>query len=217
METNRMEAMDENEIITKILLPSLLKAAGRITEAEDVQPSADADGAPAVLIFLPEGAYSITVALLDEQEDLYRYTIEEPGFYKWSFPSTDLPEELELFPALIMLYERLRNVDYTSTDPVSTAYELSRLPALGEVLLSLGLTLARTVDEENRPCLVTVENNEIIRFSYGCTIPERMLTVLFIETKEGVCMIPEFSNVAEPEVYKRLLGAASSCFGDLPR
>ena len=208
MESNRKKQMDENEIITTILLPSLLNAAKKVPKAQNIQISADALGAPAVLLFMPNGTYSITVSLLTEHEDFYRYTVEEPGGWKWTFPSTDLPDDLEPFPALIDLYERLRKEEIRSTDPVSKMYEETRLPALQGILNELGLSCGRTTDEEGNPCLVVSENNEMIRFSYGCTIPERMLTVLFIGAEEGTCMIPEFANLPDAEVYGKLLEGA---------
>ena len=208
MENNKKKQMDENEVITEILLPSLMKAAEKVPKAQNIQISADALGAPAVLLFMPNGTYSIAVSLLAEHEDLYRYTVEEPGDWKWSFPSTDLPEDLELFPSLIDLYERLRNEEIKSKDPVSRMYEETRLPALQGILSELGLSCGRTTDEDGDPCLVVSENNEMIRFSYGCTIPEQMLTVLFIGAEEGTCMIPEFANLPDAEVYGKLLEGA---------
>ena len=140
-----------------------------------------------MLVFLETKVLQISCTIHTEGTSVYRYRVEEPGKWRLEFPSLYLPEDLPFFSDLPVLYERIRFGEWVPADEderpeaekrLPEMYERTRLTLLQRTLQELGITCGEGRDEAGRPCLVAVEANELIRFSYDYTIPERALTVL---------------------------------------
>jgi hypothetical protein len=209
--------MDNESIyITEKLMPSLLRAADEIEGAKGIAPTAGAHLEPAVLIFFEKRTLLISCSIYTEDTDVYRYQVEEPGKWKFSFPSLFLPYDLEFFPYLPFLYERIRcgepvpakEDDRTEIEKrIAEMYERTRLPALKGVLTELGVVCGEGVKEDGRPCLVSVEAGHVVRFSYDYTIPELELTVLVINSMDEEILIPEYKNLPPVSDYAKLFAA----------
>ncbi len=204
---------EEYSFITEVLLPSLLAAAAKIKEAKDFTPSAGIAGEPAVLVLTESGSLLISCTIYTEGTEVYRYQVEEPGKWKLSFPSLYLPEKLEFFPYLPVLYERIRfgervpaqKDERTETEKrVAEMYERTRLPALKEILSELGIKSGEGRKEDGNPCLVAVEGDRLIRFYYDYTFPELRLTVLVIASSDEEILIPEYGNPESASYYEEL-------------
>ena len=208
--------MDEElQYITNVLQSSLQNAAKKFAAKCEVMPSADPYGAPGVLLFRRSGPLLIACAPWADGTELIRYAVQEPGKWRWEFPAEELPENLPFFGRLPLLYDRIRfgqpapeqDNRQEAEKLIAQTYALTRLPALKEVLSDLGMETVSSVDEDGIPCLVAVEGDVFIRFSYEDSIPELELTVLRIRADETDLRIPEYGNIREAEDYKQFLEA----------
>ena len=206
--------MDEElKYIAEELQPSLLRAAEVFSADGTLYPSADPYGAPGVLLVRGKEKLLIACAPWADGTDLIRYVVQEPGKWRWEFPAEELPDELPFFGNLPILYDRIRfgePVPEQDNRPeaerlLAKTYALTRLPALREVLSSLGMETAESVDEYGTFCLVAVEAGVFIRFSYEDSIPELALTVLRIRAEETDLRMPEYGNIREAKAYEKLL------------
>ena len=208
------ETDEEIVFLREVLWPSLIRTCSVFEEGVRVMPSADAYGAPGVLLLWGEESLLISCAPWTDNTELLRYSVQEPGKWRWEFPAYDLPEKLPFFGRLPILYDRIRFGEPTPEDDTRSeaekilprVYAITRLPAFGEVLSELGMETVRSTDEDGTSCLVAVEGDVFIRFSYEDSIPELELTVLRIRTDEVDLRIPEYGNIRGGEEYRKLLG-----------
>ena len=208
--------MDEElQYITNVLQSSLQNAAKQFAAKCEVIPSADPYGAPGVLLFRDSGPLLIACEPWADGTDLIRFVVQEPGKWRWEFPAEELLEELPFFGWLPLFYDRIRFGEPTPEQDkrreaeklLAQTYALTRLPTLKEVLSDLGMETASSVDEDGIPCLVAVERDAFIRFSYEDSIPELELTILRIRADETDLRIPEYGNIREAEDYQQFLEA----------
>lgn len=217
--------MDESSFVMEVIIPSLMKATQKMRVATigertkhkmeddgfemvmvcDPEPSVDINGAPGVLLFFEDGTLQISVTPISEEGDLFLYRVAEQGYEDWTFPAAMLPEDMECFPLLKLLYDRIRFEKGERSD-MARLYEDTRLPALREALADLSMNTAETV-VEGRRVAVAMEEGEPIRFYYNHTIPELELTMLTVEFDDRFFWLPEFGEVPEKEYYSRVLSA----------
>ncbi len=224
--------MDESSFATDIMIPSFMEAAGKIklltigdikkqaveetagesssfepVMAYEPAPSVDIYGSPGVTLFFENETIQISATPIQEEEDIFLYRVVENGYEDWEFVAAMLPKEMEFFPFLPIMYDRMRSGDSERSDLVRS-YEDTRLPALREALAQLSM---RTVESEfeGRRVAIAIEEGGLIRFYYDYTIPELELTVLTVEFDGKTHYIPEYRGVSDAYFYGRILSVLS--------
>ncbi len=224
--------MDESNFATEVMIPSFMKAAEKIRVAtieelrnkgsgetsggegvyepvlvSEPEPSVDLYGAPGVLLFFAGGTIQISAAPIQEEEDLFLYRVVENGYEDWVFVAAMLPEDMEYFPLLPLMYDRMRFGGKERSD-MARLYEDTRLPALQEILVDLSM-MTVVSESDGRRVALAIEEGEPIRFYYDHTIPELELTILTVEFDGKTCRIPEFGGISDAGYYSRVLSALS--------
>jgi hypothetical protein len=210
--------MNENEYISDVLIPSLLKAAECIEGAKGFEESVDAAGLPAVLVHMEEDNYVISCIPASDEEEVYLYRVSETLFQSWEFIETVLPADLEVFPYLIRIYNVLRgiNVEKISFEGeqsgldaaaglVASSMEQTRLTSLSGILSELGLENVYSRTPEGRRCLVAMEEGEEVLFSYMAVLPDEDISLLCIEWDGKEALLPETGAPRDEETYRKVL------------
>jgi hypothetical protein len=143
-----------------------------------------------------------------------------PGLTAWEFLQASEPAELEVFPFLPDIYDVIRGekseaINFEgkapkeikkATDFIHRSYEEVRLSSLAGVLSELGMETVYSVTEDGRRCLVAMEDEEAILFSYIAVLPSQDVCLVKVEWDENMVLIPETGEVKDAEVYEKLLG-----------
>ena len=214
--------MNENEYISEVLLPSLQKAAEKIEGITGAEPTGDELGLPAVLLHTEDGNYVISCIPASDETDVLLYRVKQPWYDAWEFLAIELPEDLEVFPYLIRIYDVLRGfrsekISFEgggdeenkmlkrSFDVLTRAFEETRLPALSAVLSQLEIETVISRAEDGSSRLAMLEEQEPVLFSYIDVLPDESICLLKVEWDGNEIFIPEAGGVKEPSVYEKLL------------
>ncbi len=218
--------MNENEYITNILMPSLLKASEKIEGVTKAEPSGDELGLPAVLLHTEGESLVISCIPAGDENDVWLYRVKRPLEDAWEFPATDLPEDMEVFPCLPRIYDVLRG--YRSekialkddgdeetiklnqaTGVLERVFEETRLPGLSNALSQLGIDTVISRAEDGKSRLVALEEQVPVLFSYIDVLPEEAICLLEVRWEGNRIMIPEAGGVKEPDYYEKLIESLS--------
>ena len=194
--------MNENEYIANKLHPSLIKEAKKIEGAKEVWESGDDLGYPAALVHMEDGNYVISCIPAGDDRETFIYRIAFPGDKVWEFPEVVPPGELKVFPYLIKLYDAiLAGEDIQAEETFHRVYEEVRLSSLAAALSSLGVVTAVSETGSGRKCLVMIEDEEEVLFSYWPVMPSKDICLLVVEGGGKRSYIPEMGEVKYPEDY----------------